>query len=124
MGTFTSGAATIAIWRYPRSESLPKRKTDLEFARDQLVQAAKDRDKTLEVQTAQVRSIGGVQAVELVADETIDGARRRVRSTHLYDRGMEVVIDAYAPPTRFDRVDRQVFAPLVASLKVSAPTPP
>jgi hypothetical protein len=122
--TITSGAATVAIWRYPRSEGLPKRKSDMEFARDELIKAAEDRDKTLQVQSSKVLTVGGVNAVELVADETIGGARRRVRSTHLYDRGAEIVVDAYAPPVRFDRADREVFAPLVASLRIGAPNSP
>jgi hypothetical protein len=64
--------------------------------------------------------------VELLGDETIDGARRRVRSTHLYDRAgkAEIVIDAYAPRASFERVNAKVFAPLLASLQVSSASSP
>jgi hypothetical protein len=123
VATVTSGLATVAIWRYDRSEPLPRRSVDLKFALDQLVNAAKARDKTLSLQSSQVLDVGGIHAVELLGDETIDGAPRRVRSTHLYDRAgkAEIVIDAYAPPERFERVNRKVFAPLLASLKVGSP---
>jgi hypothetical protein len=45
-----------------------------------------------------------------------------VRSTHLFDRGTEIVIDAYAPPGDFARVDRSVFQPLIRSVRLRAPT--
>jgi hypothetical protein len=122
VATVTSGLATVAIWRYDRTEPLPRRPVDLKFARDELVNAAKTRDKTLSLQSSQILDVGGIHAVELLGDETIDGAPRHVRSTHLYDRAgkAEIVIDAYAPPERFDRVNRKVFAPLLASLKVGS----
>jgi hypothetical protein len=122
VATVSSGLATVAIWRYDRSEPLPRRPADLSFARDELVKAAQARDKTLALQSSQVLDVGGIHAVELLGDETIDGAPRRVRSTHLYDRAgkAEIVIDAYAPPERFERVNRKVFTPLLATLQVSA----
>jgi hypothetical protein len=122
VATVTSGLATVAIWRYDRTEPLPRRPADLSFAREELVKAAKARDKTLSLESSQVLDVGGIHGVELLGDETIDGAPRRVRSTHLYDRAgkAEIVIDAYAPPERFERVNRKVFAPLLASLKVGS----
>src|SRR3954454_13840615 len=44
LATLTSGEATIAVWRYPRTESLPTTTTELNAARDELVGAAKTRD--------------------------------------------------------------------------------
>jgi hypothetical protein len=47
-----------------------------------------------------------------------------VRSTHLYAYGAELVVDAYAPPGEFARVDRRVFGPMLRSLRVQRPVPP
>jgi hypothetical protein len=44
-----------------------------------------------------------------------------VRSIHLYGSGVELVVDAQAAPEDFLRVDRQVFAPLIASVRLARP---
>jgi hypothetical protein len=40
---------------------------------------------------------------------------------HAYGKGAEVVVDAFAPPKVFRRVDRQTFGPVTRSLKLRAP---
>lgn len=119
--TILSGRAVVAVWRYPRSQPLPVAPAALEQARLDLVDGVRVRDPAARIETSKVVQVGGAKGVELLASETIDGAPRRVRSTHLYDRGAELVIDAYAPPATFPGVDRTVFRPLVASLKLRAP---
>jgi hypothetical protein len=42
----------------------------------------------------------------------------------VYAHGAELVLDAYAPPAEFARVDRTVFRPLLRSLTVKPPGPP
>ena len=121
VATVSSGAATVAIWRYPRTEPLPRMPDELERARNSLVEAAQTRDRSLQVDSARALTVGGVPAVEVVGTETIAGSRRRVRSTHLYDRGVEIVVDAFASPAQFSEVDRTVFSPLLSSLKLSGP---
>ncbi len=44
-----------------------------------------------------------------------------MRSLHAYGHGMEVVMDAFAPPRDFARVDEQTFGPMARSLRLSAP---
>jgi hypothetical protein len=44
-----------------------------------------------------------------------------VRSTHVYAKGAEYVIDAYVAPRDFANVDRVVFRPLVRSVKIDPP---
>jgi hypothetical protein len=44
-----------------------------------------------------------------------------VRSTHVYAKQAEVVVDAYVAPRDFVNVDREVFRPLVRSLKIDPP---
>jgi hypothetical protein len=44
-----------------------------------------------------------------------------VRSLHAYGHGYEVVLDAFAPPKDFPRVDPQTFGPVARSLRLRAP---
>ena len=44
-----------------------------------------------------------------------------MRSLHAYGHGGEVVMDAFAPPREFARVDEQAFGPMARSLRLSAP---
>jgi hypothetical protein len=118
--TIGSGPALIAIWRYPRSQSqpLPATLAALRRARSALIAAAAARDPTFRVIHSAVVIQGGAAGVELDALETIRGHVRRVRSTHLYSRGAEVVVDEYAPEDLFHAVDRTVFSPLLHSVRV------
>jgi hypothetical protein len=117
--TVASGAATVAIWRYPRSEALPRSSAALRTARRALVGAARARDRTLKLVTARVVRVRGGPAIELAGTETVGGEPRRVRSTHLYRDRSEVVVEALAPAADFDRLTRSVFDPVLASLRLS-----
>ena len=115
---FTSGRASLALWRYPRSERLPKSRGEVAKVLPALVRAARGRDRSLRLDKPRIVTIDGAPGAVLTGVETILGQRRRVRSVHLYTPGAEVVIDAFAPPAVFPRVDRQVFRAVVASLRV------
>lgn len=117
-----SGDATIAIWRYPRTEPLPVTPASLAHAQRELIKAAKARDSHLRVLHASSGTINGTRAVILSGTERVAGRLRRVRSTHLYAYGAEVVLDTYAPPSDFHAVDHSVFSPLGRSLKLSRAT--
>jgi len=114
----STGEATIAIYRYPRREQLPRTRADLERALDALVLAAKARDSTFTELKRTRLKVDGHPAVQLRGTETIVGRPRMVRSTHVYAEGAEVVVDAFAPEKDFRRVDEQVFRPLLKSLKI------
>jgi hypothetical protein len=116
----TSGRATVALWRYPRTEPLPGTRAQLAAARRALVSAARARDPGFRLADAHVTRIGGVPAVVLVGSETIRGVPLRVRSTHLYAQGGEVVADSFAPPRDFARLDPLVFRPVARSLRLRA----
>lgn len=118
-----SGQVAINLWRYRRQERLPRSPGELQRARRALIAAARARDRSLRILSARAVRRGGAPGVELVANERIGIARRRVRSTHLYAHGAELVVDAYAPPPQFGAVDRSVFLPLLRSLRVSRPAP-
>jgi hypothetical protein len=117
-----SGPATVAVWRYPRKEPVPKGKSQLDQAQASLSDAVQARDRSVRIESTKVVNVGAVKGVQLVATERIGGQSRRVRSTHLFDRGSEIVIDAYAPPSDFARLDSSVFQPLILSVRLRAPS--
>lgn len=120
--TIATGEATIGIFRYPRTEILPTSAKQLDAAATALVEAAKARDPTFtEIKRGRLK-VDGQPAVQIRGTETIAGQARTVRTTHIYAFGGEIVVDAYAPEKDFRRVDTQAFRPLVASMKITAPT--
>jgi hypothetical protein len=117
----STGTATVAIWRYPRTEPLPRDDAALDDARKALEGAARTRDGSFDLDRSRRVRIDGAPGVELLGAERVAGRDRRVRSTHLYARGAEVVIDAYAAPQDFAAVDRQLIRPLLRSLQLDRP---
>ncbi len=117
-----SGLAEVAVWRYPRTGPLPHTAAQLHAALRRLVALVRTRDRTFRLAGAAVVPVAHRGSIQLRGLETIDGQRREVRSTHLYAAGAEVVIDAYAPPSRFRGVDKLVFHPLLRGLRLTAPT--
>lgn len=117
----TSGTAAMAVWRYPRSEPLPDTDAELAAAREALLRAVRQRDKNYrEISTRRV-DIDGEPALELVGDQRIAGNRRRVRSTHVFAHGGEIVVDQFAEPADFERLDEAVFEPFMGALRLRAP---
>ena len=121
VATVQSGTATIAIWRYPRSERLPRTRADLDAAVHALTGASKTRDPSFEALKSSRLKVSGKPAVQLRGRETVAGQPRLVRSTHVYAHGAEVVVDAFSDAASFGRVDEQAFQPLLRSLRLSAP---
>ena len=117
----SSGTATVALWRYLRSEPLPRDETALEAAQSALEDAARNRDPSFVVEEGRRLEVDGAPAIQLLGTETVAGQKRRVRSTHVYAKGSEVVLDAYAPEQDFERVDDEVFTPMVESLRIDPP---
>jgi hypothetical protein len=122
VATAQAGQATVAVWRYPRGQKLPKSKAELKAARDALLTAARKRDVTFEQIKTAPTEIAGQPAVQIRAREHIAGQPRTVRSTHIYAHGAEIVIDAYADADSFRQTDAAVFRPLLRSLRVSKPS--
>jgi hypothetical protein len=121
VATAQAGQATVAVWRYPRGEKLPKSKLELQAARDALLKASTRRDVTFEQIKTAATTIAGEPAVQIRAREHIAGQPRTVRSTHIYADGAEIVVDAYADADSFRKVDADVFRPLLRSLHVAPP---
>jgi hypothetical protein len=123
VATIASGDAQIAIWRYPRTEPLPVDRAQLKAARQALVSQVEGRDKTFELTSSRLVIKPGLRGVELVGQGTNQGERRSVRSLHAYANGFEVVVDAFAPPRDFARVDKETFGPVSRSLRLRKPKP-
>jgi hypothetical protein len=122
IGTVSSGAAMIALWRYPRTATLPSDHASLEDALKALLAAARSRDPHLQLIRSAVTKADGKPAVEVDVIEHIGAQVRRVRSVHVYVDGAEVVLEEYSPPSMFHGVDHTVFSPVRRSLRLpSAP---
>jgi hypothetical protein len=121
VATIASGDAQIAIWRYQRAEPLPVDRAQLKAARQALVAQVEGRDKTFELTSSRIVIKPGLRGVELIGQGTNEGERRSVRSLHAYKDGYEVVVDAFAPPRDFARVDKGTFGPVSRSLRLRSP---
>jgi hypothetical protein len=121
VGGLTSRTATVAVWRYPRTEPLPGDRAELERVQTLLLDRVRQRNPTFTLRTSEITELAGAPAIELTGSQSSAGFAYDVRSAHLFKAGAEVVVDAYAPSGDFARVDRQVFRPLLASLKLTAP---
>ena len=121
LATISSGLTTIAVWRYPRTEPLPITEGQLATARKCLVAAAKARDASFKVIKAKGTRAAHHPAVVIIADETVGGQSRRVRSTHIYGNGSEYVFDAFAPADQYAKVEDPIFRVVVRSATISKP---
>ncbi|HSD77161.1 MAG TPA: hypothetical protein VLA98_07135 [Solirubrobacteraceae bacterium] len=116
-----SGRATVTLWRYPRTEPLPRTAAGLRQAQRDLEAAATARTPSFSATARRATRVAGHPAVELRGTATVDGQPRAIRSIHVYALGAELVVDAVAEPAQARRVDREVVAPLVRSLRLRAP---
>jgi hypothetical protein len=120
LGTVSSGAAMITLWRYPRTATLPSDQASLESALKALIAAARTRDPHLQVIRSAITKASGKPAVEVDVIEHVGAQVRRVRSVHIYVDGAEVVLEEYSPPSMFHSVDHTVFSPVRRSLRLPA----
>jgi hypothetical protein len=124
LATVAIGDAQIGIWRYPRSEPLPETRAQLAAARQALVAQIESRDPTFKLTSTRLVVKPGFRGVEVVGvgSNLANGSiQRSMRSLHAYGHGGEVVMDAFAPPRDFARVDEQTFAPMARSLRLTPP---
>jgi hypothetical protein len=114
-----SGEAVIAAWAYPREEPLPEAGTELEGAKDRLVDAIKERDPGYRIQGAAVTEVAGAPAIDITGEQVLSKRDLRTRSVHIFKGEIEYVIEAIAPTADYGLVERQVFMPLLESLELS-----
>jgi hypothetical protein len=116
--TISSGSAVIALWRFPRTGPAPRGRPALALARDRLVAAARTKDRALILIRSKVTRVDRTPAIVVDTIQRIDGAKRRVRSLHIFAPGREIVLEEYTPPADFHAVDHDVFSPLNRSIVV------
>ena len=121
VATIDSAEAVIGVWAYDRKEPLPRGEAALADARDRLVDEVRRRDPDFGLDRATTLRVDGAPAIQILGDQTFLRRRLRVRSTHVFRRGTEYVIDAMAPADEFARVDRETFAPVLRSVDVAGP---
>jgi hypothetical protein len=114
----SSGSATIAVWRYPRSEPLPSGDDALDAAGQALREEVRRRDPAYRALSTRRGEVSGAPAIVLIGDQRVSGRPRRVRSTHVFADAAEIVVDQYAAPRDFPAVDAAVFQPLIRSLRI------
>lgn len=122
VSTISSGPVIVSIFRYPRTEPLPKTKEQLDRAITDLVAAAKARDPSFNVlKTARFR-VDDRPGIQVRGTQTVAGLPRTVRSTHVYAFDGELVIDMLAPTEDFKAIDALYFLPLLRSIDLRKPT--
>lgn len=120
--TISSGPVIVSIFRYPRTEPLPRTTDELDRAVTDLLAAAKARDATFTpLKTSRYR-VDGQPGVQVRGTQTVAGLPRTVRSTHVYAHDSEFVIDMLAPTDTFAAVDKLYFLPLLQSIDLRKPT--
>jgi hypothetical protein len=118
------GEPFASMFAYRRRERIPRRPAELAAARRRLIREVKERDPGFEVRTSRLTEVAGGKTVELIGDQTISRGRLRTRSVHVYKGNAEYVIELLAPVREFERSDREVFRPLLRSLRLSGEVKP
>ena len=116
VATVNSGAAIVAVWRYPRAAPAPETSNALNQTRSALIRSVHAGDPSLRLIRSDLGRLHGAPTIILDATERIAGQERRVRSIHMFGSGEEIVVDEYAPTDIFATVDHVVFSPLGRSL--------
>ena len=113
------GEPLVSAFAYRRREQIPKRPAEVRGAQRRLERTVARRDPDFELDRSTILRVAGAPAVELVGVQTLSGGRLRTRSVHVYKGGAEYVFELLSPPREFARNDRAVFAPLLASAKLT-----
>lgn len=121
LAQITTGRASIALFRYPRTEPLPTTADQLDKAAAALVGAAGQRDASFKAISKGRARVDGRPAVVVRGTGTVGGQPRSARSTHVYAFGGELVVDAMAPAADFKRLEATTFKALVRSLQLADP---
>jgi hypothetical protein len=110
-----SGGALVAIYAYPRDDLDP---TAFEANRERLVDSLIERAPGFEITGTEQIEVDGAPAIEVDGRGRVGDEQVRTRAIHVYEDGVEYVIDAYARPELFGEANRVAFAPLLSSLEL------
>lgn len=112
-----SGQGQIVVWEYTRTEPLPTTRRTLRNTRRSLRAAITARDPSFKFTAALLRRVPQ-PAVEIAGLGTLAGARRSIRSLHVYANGKETVVDCIGPITDAASFNTTVCEPVLDSLSV------
>jgi hypothetical protein len=117
-----SGGAALTVWAY-RAAAVVENRPQARAALDALVESLGRRARSVRVDDSRVTEVAGSEAVELLGESVISGRRVGFRSVHVYKGAGEYVIDAYSTPEQFDRVNNEVFGPVIGSISLGGNPP-
>ncbi len=115
----TFGEWYVAGLAYKRREQIPRNRRELRAARKRLLAEVRRRNREFKVVSATITRSHGSPAIELVGDQVLDKRALRTRSLHVYKGRAEYVLEMAAPAGQFATVDREIFEPVVRSLRVT-----
>lgn len=113
----TSGQGAVVVWRYQRSEPLPVTRRDMVNTRRSLKAAIKVRDPEFRLAAALLRKVPE-PGIEVAGVGTMAGARRAIRSLHVYANGRETVVDCIGPLSDRAQFNETICGPVLSSLQV------
>jgi hypothetical protein len=112
-----SGQGQIVVWQYARTEPLPTSRRNLRNTRRSLRNAITARDPSFTFTAALLRRVPQ-PAVEIAGIGTLAGAKRSVRSLHVYANGKETVVDCIGPIADAAAFNTTVCEPVLDSLSL------
>ncbi|MEH3055024.1 MAG: hypothetical protein PGN13_13655 [Patulibacter minatonensis] len=112
-----SGQGQIVVWQYARTEPLPTSRRNLRNTRRSLRAAITARDPNFKFKAALLRRVPQ-PAIEIGGLGTLAGARRSIRSLHVYANNQETVVDCIGPVSDAAAFNTTVCEPVLGSLTV------
>ncbi|MFT4034687.1 MAG: hypothetical protein QM679_03820 [Patulibacter sp.] len=112
-----SGQGQIVVWQYPRTEPLPTTHRSLRNTRRSLRAAITARDPSFDFTAALLRRVPE-PAVEIAGIGKLAGAKRSIRSLHVYANGKETVVDCIGPIADAAAFNTTVCEPVLDSLSL------
>jgi hypothetical protein len=117
------GSWSVTAYAYPRREQLPRNPTELQEARRRLVAQTRRRGGRYRLIRSRRARVAGSPAVELLGEQTLSRTRLRTRSVHVYKGNGEYVFELLATRPEFDDANRELFAPMLRSLRLTGKVP-
>jgi hypothetical protein len=116
VATVASGGASATVWGY-RTVSIVSTPQAAGLARDRFVASLKSRDPGFVITKTGLIQVFQAPAFEIEGQTRIGGQLLHIRSVHIFRGVGEYVVDMLADGPVFNRVNVQVFQPLLVSLR-------
>lgn len=113
------GAGFISCFLYRRTEPLPKGRAELTAARERLLVQVREGRKRFEVKSSRLFKVADADAIEIRGRQAIAREPLETRSVHVFKGKGEYVLELLVPPRAFAKANRQVFDPMLRSLRLT-----